>query len=150
MGLIVSASVLRTRALFCVVRRREFSVQYLEPSRLFDVDVIDHSSLDPAFHGQRKIFLRSQRVNMMTSSEKELFLDKIVELHIGEVMWGPSSGRLNENIMENADETHLIFNMDNGKRLGHRRETTVQYADFVSGGDEIKMMIFAYREGLMI
>lgn len=46
-----------------------------------------------------------------------------------------------EDAMENADETHFVFNMDNGRTLGFRGTSTVKYADVVSGGENITMMV---------
>lgn len=43
--------------------------------------------------------------------------------------------------MEDADETHFIFKMANRKLLGSRGDMVVQYADIVSGGYSIKMMV---------
>ncbi len=38
--------------------------------------------------------------------------------HLGELKKGIESGQLNENHIENADETHFVFNMDNGRTVG--------------------------------
>ena len=43
--------------------------------------------------------------------------------------------------MENADETHFVFNMDNGRTLGLKGDCHVKYADVVSGGDPITMVV---------
>ena len=43
--------------------------------------------------------------------------------------------------MENIDETHFVVNMDNGRTLGFRGDTTVKYAEVVSGGDSMTMVI---------
>ncbi len=39
-----------------------------------------------------------------------------------------------ENLIENMDKTHLIFNMDDRKTLGVRGCAKVNYADVVGGG----------------
>ncbi|KAL3676321.1 hypothetical protein R1sor_026269 [Riccia sorocarpa] len=39
------------------------------------------------------------------------------------------SGRLDENLVENIDETHFLINMDNGRTLGFRGDTQVKYAN---------------------
>ena len=43
--------------------------------------------------------------------------------------------------MENIDETHFVVNMDNGRTLGFRGDTTIKYAKVVSGGDSMTMVI---------
>jgi len=43
--------------------------------------------------------------------------------------------------MENEDETHFVFNMDNGKTLGLCGTTQVKYTDVVSGGENFTMML---------
>lgn len=43
--------------------------------------------------------------------------------------------------MESADETHFIFNMDNGRRIGFRGAVAVKYADIVWGEEPITMMV---------
>jgi hypothetical protein len=50
-------------------------------------------------------------------------------------------GVLDENLVENADETHFIINMDNGKTLGFRGDDDVKYADVVSGGMGMTMVV---------
>jgi hypothetical protein len=47
----------------------------------------------------------------------------------------------NENVMENLDEMHFVVNLDNGHTLGFRGDTSVTYADVVSGGDSMTMVI---------
>ena len=46
-----------------------------------------------------------------------------------------------ENNIENADETHFMINMDDGKILGFCGEKEVKYADVVSGGERITMLL---------
>ena len=43
--------------------------------------------------------------------------------------------------MENIDETHFVINLDNGRTLGFRGDTTVKYAEVVSGGESMTMVI---------
>jgi DDE superfamily endonuclease len=51
------------------------------------------------------------------------------------------SGVLDENLVENVDETHFVINMDNGKTLGFRGDNDVKYADVVSGGIGMTMVV---------
>jgi hypothetical protein len=49
-----------------------------------------------------------------------------------------------DNLIKNIDETHFVISMDNDRTLGFRRDTTVKYADVVSGGDNMTMVIRFY------
>ena len=46
-----------------------------------------------------------------------------------------------ENLMENVDETHFVINLNNGRTLGFRGDTTVKYVEVVSGGESMTMVI---------
>lgn len=46
-----------------------------------------------------------------------------------------------EDQVENKDDTHFIFNMDNGKSLGFKTEEHIKYEDVVSGGYPITMIV---------
>ena len=93
------------------------------------------------FMRAKNIVARKQTGKLMLSSEKEGLLEKTVAYHIGELQRGFESGLLYEDNIENADETHFVFNMDNGKTLGFVGDKHVKYADVVSGGDPITMMV---------
>lgn len=61
--------------------------------------------------------------------------------HFAKLKRGFESGELNEDTIENAYETHFVLNMDNGLTLGLKGNENVKYADFVSGGDPINMVV---------
>ena len=44
-------------------------------------------------------------------------------------------------MVENMDEAHFIFNMNNHKTLGFRRSKKVNYADVVGGCDWFTMVL---------
>lgn len=44
-------------------------------------------------------------------------------------------------MVENVDETHSVINMDNGKTLGFQGDENVKYADVVSGGIGMTMVV---------
>jgi hypothetical protein len=56
-----------------------------------------------------------------------------VAYHIGELQRQFEAGMLDEQLLQNADETHFVINMDNGRALGFRGEEVIKYADVVSG-----------------
>ncbi|KAL3691779.1 hypothetical protein R1sor_005430 [Riccia sorocarpa] len=62
-------------------------------------------------------------------------------LNSGKVHRGFQSGILDENLQENVDETHFVINMDNGRTLGFRGDRNIKYADVVSGGVSMTMVV---------
>lgn len=50
--------------------------------------------------------------------------------------WGPR-----QELCENMDKTHFIINMDNVRTLGFRGDKKVKYADMVSDGVGITMVL---------
>ena len=61
------------------------------------------------------------------------------------------NGLFDKNLMENVDKTHFVVNLDNSHILRFRRDTTVKYAEVVSGGNSITMVIKIYggRESMI-
>jgi hypothetical protein len=51
------------------------------------------------------------------------------------------SGELDENFVENGDETHFVLNMYSGKTLADINEKSIKYADIVSGGVGMTMFV---------
>lgn len=54
----------------------------------------------------------------MVSPAKTEFIERCVAYHIGVLAREFRNGLLDENLVENIDETHFIINMDNGRTLG--------------------------------
>jgi hypothetical protein len=54
-------------------------------------------------------------------------------------------GELDENIIENVDETHFIINYDNGKALGFKGDKHFKYANVVSSGVGMTMVVKVTR-----
>ncbi len=44
---------------------------------------------------------------------------------------------MDDNCVENADETHFIYYMDNGRTVCFRGQEEVRYADVVSGNEAL-------------
>ncbi|KAL3700031.1 hypothetical protein R1sor_018053 [Riccia sorocarpa] len=68
-------------------------------------------------------------------------MEVLVAFHLGEVSREFTSGQLDEDMAENVDETHFVINMDNGRTLGFQRDQEVRYADVVSGGQGMTMIV---------
>ena len=64
-----------------------------------------------------------------------------IAYHLGVLHRGFQNGVFDKNLMENLDETHFMVNMDNGKALGFRGDTSVKYADVVAGGEAMTMVV---------
>ena len=70
------------------------------------------------------VVLLSQRGHLTCSPEKETQIEMHTTYHLGILYRGFQNGSFNENLMENLDETHFTVNMDNGKALGFRGDTS--------------------------
>lgn len=91
-----------------------------------------------SFH---KIVLRCQTGKLMLSPSKRDFIERSVAYHLGVLQRGFNDGTFLEETIENADETHFVVNFDNGKTLGFIGDNHVKYADVVSGGEPMTMMV---------
>ena len=75
------------------------------------------------------------------SLEKELQVEREVATHLGELRNMLTSGEVDENYLGNADETHFVINLDNGRTLGFAEEIEVKFGDVVSGGQGMTMVV---------
>ena len=87
------------------------------------------------------IVLLSQHGRLTCSPEKELQIERATMYHLGVLKRDFGSGIFDENLMENVNEIHFVVNLDNGCTLGFRGDTTVKYAEVVSGGESMTMVI---------
>ena len=62
------------------------------------------------------IVTRRQCEKLMISPAKQLLIEKEVAFHLVTVRRDFQAGLLDEDLVENIDETHFIINADNGKR----------------------------------
>lgn len=93
------------------------------------------------FMSVNRIVLRAQTGKLMVSKNKQEYIDKTVAYHMGQLKRMFEEGEIHEDDCENADETHFVFNMDNGRTLGFIGDNDVKYADVVSGGEPITMVV---------
>lgn len=93
------------------------------------------------FLSANRIILRAQTSKLTVSADRQFYIEKSVAYHLGQLKRAFLDGDLDENCVENADETHFVFNMDNGKTLGFIGNNQVKYADVVSGGESITMVV---------
>jgi hypothetical protein len=83
----------------------------------------------------------AQTGELMVCAERMEHIEKDLAYHLGVVAREFQSGALDENLVENADETNFVINMDNGKTLGFRGDNDVKYVDVVSGGMGMTMLV---------
>ena len=89
----------------------------------------------------QNIVLLSQTGHLTCSPEKEIQIERNTVHHLGVLKRGFDSGLFDEILMENIDETHFVVNMDNGRTLGFRGDTLTKYAEVVSGGDSMTLVV---------
>jgi hypothetical protein len=102
------------------------------------IEKLNHSCVQ-RFMDVHNIVLLSQCGKLNCSPGKELQIE--AAHHLGVLQRGFQTGIFDENLIENIDETHFVVNMDNGHTLGFRGDTTVKYADVVSGGDSMTTVV---------
>ncbi|KAE9165728.1 hypothetical protein PF005_g29485, partial [Phytophthora fragariae] len=87
------------------------------------------------------IVLRTQTGKKQVSEAKQREIEQAVASHLGKMKRGFEDGSLNEDTVENIDETHFVIDFDIGKTLGFVGEKKVKYADVVSGGEGMTMVV---------
>ena len=67
------------------------------------------------FMQKNSIVSRCQSGKLMVSPEKREQIENEVAFHLGTLKRGFELGTIDEDFIENADETHFLVNMDNGR-----------------------------------
>lgn len=107
-GLKFSVGVLKTHAVTLIRHAPEgssFHQDVMDRGRRIQ-DLITYRWIQH-FLSANRIVLRSQTGKLLVSPAQELLIEKSVAFHLGELKRGFESGLLNENRIENADETHF-------------------------------------------
>ena len=94
-----------------------------------------------SFTGRFRIMTRSHTDNLLTSPAREGFIEKNVAFHLGNLCSQITSCQLHKHDIGNADETHFKINYDNGRTLGFMGDEEVKYADVVSSGEWMTMVV---------
>ena len=87
------------------------------------------------------IVLLTQRGRLKCSSRKETQIEMHTAYYLGVLYRRFQNGSFDKNLIENLDEIHFTVNMDNGKALGFRGDTSVKYVDVVAGGEAMTMVV---------
>ena len=93
------------------------------------------------FSSRSNIVIRRQSGASSRSPSQTALFERNLSYHLECLQRLFESNLLDENIVENLDETHFIFNMDNGKTLGYRGSIKVNYAGVVSDCDGFNMVL---------
>jgi hypothetical protein len=104
------------------------------------IEKLNHSWVQ-RFMDVHNIVLLSQRGKLTCSSGKEIQIEMQATHHLDVLQRGFQTSIFDENLIKNIDETHFVINMDNGRTLEFQENTTVKYADVVSGGDSMTMVV---------
>lgn len=88
-----------------------------------------------------RIVIRSQTGKLKMSQEKTAELEKDVARDLCRLKRGFESGELDQECIKNADETHFVFNMDDGRTLGFTKDQEVRYTDITSGTEVMTMRV---------
>ena len=93
------------------------------------------------FADKFRIHCRSQCGKKRLSPGKEIQLEREIAYHLGYRTRQFRTSEIDENDVKNADETHFVIDMDNGSTLGFTGDEEVKYADVVSGGEGMNMLV---------
>ena len=85
--------------------------------------------------------MRIQTGTMWCSPQKEARIEMSVAYHMSDLHRGFKSGELREELICKMDETHFVINFENGRSLGLCGYENVKYADVVSGGEGMTIIV---------
>lgn len=143
LGLKFSNAVLGNVAIDLVSKSEDpkFNKNYVDPKDGKKIiEKIDYTWIR-SFMEAHNIVIRSQCGKQLVSPTKTEFIERSVAYHLGELQRGFDSGELNEDEIENIDETHFLVDMHTGKTLGFCGDEKIKYADVVSGGEGMTMIV---------
>ena len=87
------------------------------------------------------IVIRKQSGCLACSTVHTAQIEKHVSYHLGRLKVLFEDGILDENYVENMDQTHFVFIMDKNHTLGIHGVDSVNYTDVVSGADSFTMVL---------
>ncbi|OWZ03588.1 hypothetical protein PHMEG_00024654 [Phytophthora megakarya] len=87
-----------------------------------------------------RIVPRTQSGKKSVSPEKQASIERVAK-HLANLQRGFEPGEYDEDTVENIEETHFVVDFNNNKTLGFKREENIKYADVVSGGEGMTMLV---------
>lgn len=144
-GVKFSNDILRVMALKIISESTHdtFNLTYIPPNDTLQrgmVSKINYMWI-ALFLDRHDLVTRAQTGKLMVSAAKQLSIEQAVAYHLGCVKRDFDAGVLDENMVENIDETHFVVNMDNKKTIAVKGTDTVKYQDVVSGGEGMTLVV---------
>lgn len=87
------------------------------------------------------VFIRRKTRKLDITLEKQANNEKSISYYLRSLKRAFESGEFQEDFVENADETHFVFNIYNGRTDGLKGDEHVKYADVVSQEERMTMMV---------
>lgn len=81
-----------------------------------------------SFMTRYRMISRAHTGKHRSSPQNEVKINLSIAAHLGTLSGLPAAG-LSKSYLSNADETHFVITVDNGRRLWFTGETGVRYAD---------------------
>ena len=78
---------------------------------------------------------------LAVSPEKQERIDKSIAYHLGQLKRGFKNKELEEDGVQNADETHFVIHMHKERAIGLKGERNFRYADVTGGSEHITVMV---------
>lgn len=75
------------------------------------------------------------------STAKTVQIRRLVAYHLGEMRGAFDANSLDENLVENIDETHFLINVSNGRTLGFMGGKNLSVAEVVNGSGGMTMVV---------
>jgi hypothetical protein len=143
MGCKLSTSVLRFVALDLLRKGREgvYGFGLPDPASRKSIETLGNCAWISRFQDFHGLHSRRQVGKLQLSPAKTEEMERTVAKHIGMLKRDFESGVLDENVVENGDETHFLINMDNGRTVAGIGDRDIRYTDVVSGGTGMTMFV---------
>ena len=141
-GVKLSRNLMRDAALLLLSEDdSQYSTEFIDNST--GQPIMNHITLQfiDAFLSRFNIVVRVQCGSLLRSDAHFIYTKKKVAYHLGTLKRSFTSGEYIDGLVDNMDETHFFFNLDNHKSLGFKGCKKVNYADVVAGGDGFTVVL---------
>lgn len=138
----ISPSVLKQIAI-SLIPRAPLRSSYAATVQLNNIPIVNKitSGWIQVFMDSHDTVIRRETGKLSVNTEKQLHIQKSEAFNLGTLRRGFENWELHEDLIENADATHFVFNMDNGRTVGMRGDEKGEYADIVVGDEGVTMMV---------
>lgn len=141
-GVSFDSSMVRNMALDILeASDSEFNSSYVDPVDNKPIKQKITCRWIQSFLERMQIVLRVPSGKPLLSDKKTEFVHRSVAYHLGVVCTRFREKSLDPDMCGNMDETHLIIDMKRPRILGFRGEGTLKYADVVSGGESMTLVL---------